>query len=87
MTPLETARRSCHIPPMTYIVQIAESLAAETSVGAGKTPTYPLIARFTTILEAEVAGEAEIRRLASAGIKASFTVLDSNGRAVDPKAG
>ena len=70
---------------MVYIVQIVESRAAETSHKDSGSPTYPLIARFSTIHEAEEAGKREIRRLAHAGINAFYKILDSDGHAVGPQ--
>jgi hypothetical protein len=65
---------------MAYLVQIVESPANKTSDADVR--TYPLVARFSSIQEAEAAGQREIGRLAKAGMKASYKILDSDGRAV-----
>lgn len=71
---------------MTYIVQIVESPAVKTSGADGRSSTYPLVARFSTILEADAAGQREIARLANAGIQAVYKIVDSEGRPVGPQA-
>jgi hypothetical protein len=71
---------------MTYLVQIVESPAAKTPDADARPSTYPLVARFSTVQEAEAAGQREIARLASAGVAAAFKIVDLEGRPVGPPA-
>jgi hypothetical protein len=66
-----------------HTVQIIEGPAIATPGGGSQ--TYPLIARFSTIHEAEEAAKREIARLANAGISASYKVIDPDGRQVGPQ--
>jgi hypothetical protein len=85
VTLLENVMPTCHLQSMVYIVQIVEGRGAETPGGDSGSRTYPLIARFSTILEAEEAAKREIARLANAGISASYKVIDPDGCQVGPR--
>jgi hypothetical protein len=69
---------------MIYSVQIVESRVVETPDGESGSPSHILEHRFSTIPQAEDAGNSEIKRLRDAGTRAYYNVLDQDGRPVGP---